>query len=37
MNKPNVYTKDIHKELLKRFKKFEKLPEKCKRNYFGSC
>ena len=28
MNKPNVYTTDIHKELVKRFKKFEKLSEK---------
>lgn len=37
MNKMNVYTKDIHEELVKRFKKFEKLSEKCKGNYFGSC
>ena len=28
MNKINVYTRDIHKELLKRFEKFEKLSEK---------
>ena len=28
MNKTNVYTKDIHKELLERFEKFEKLAEK---------
>lgn len=28
MNKTNVYTKDIHKELLERFEKFEKLSEK---------
>ena len=28
MNKTNVYTMDIHKELLERFKKFEKLSEK---------
>lgn len=28
MNKTNVYTKDIHEELLERFKKFEKLAKK---------
>lgn len=28
MNKTNVYTRDIHKELLERFEKFEKLSEK---------
>lgn len=30
MNKTNVYTKDIHEELLERFEKFEKLSEKPK-------
>lgn len=30
MNKTNVYTRDIRKELLERFKKFEKLSEKPK-------
>lgn len=35
MNKKNVYTMDIHEELVEKFKKFEKLAEKCKRNYFG--